>query len=826
MNKELTVKELAWTCPKKWIPWKTSKEVGPAKTIVGQERAVSAIAFGLAMRGVGFNVFVTGLSGTGRLTTIKRYIEPLVGLDPTPDDVCFVFNFRSPEQPRHLCLHAGAGVKLRDGMQAMIKDLAESLPSLFSDKDFHQQVERAVADLKEKEKELIETFESRVSEAGFVMVQIQAGPVTRPEVLPLVNDKPVAMDELSELVESGALTVEQARQLEETYASFSNRLQEVFQGVNELRNEVQKRVYDVRQKTVQPVFEDRITRLRKEVDDERADWYFKALAQDLDENIDQFAPSEGPVEGDPFLRWRVNLVVDNSEKKGKPVVLETEPTFSNLFGTIERSMTASGEVTTNFTRIRAGSLLRANGGFLVLNAEDLLQESRAWPALKRTLKYRRARIQTLESVILGASAIKPEEVPIDVKVLVIGTRHFYDMLYRYDHDFPKVFKVLADFDSMIPATKKTVREVLSVLTKVSAEEQLLAMDRSGMAAMMEEAVRMGHWRRRFSSRFSDLADLLREADYEARNRKAELITSEHVLAARAAHHYRHSLSEDRTQEFLEEGVVRVETEGTEIGQVNGLAVYDLGHHRFGKPSRISARVGLGREGVINVERQAGLSGPTHDKGVQILTGFLRGTFARNVPLNMGCSITFEQSYGGIDGDSASSTEIYAVLSALIDMPLRQDIAVTGSVDQYGRVQAIGGANEKIEGFFRLCKSRGLTGEQGVMIPSANVGDLHLSLEVREAVGDGKFHIWPIDTVEQGIELLSGEPAGEWTEEEDWAPESVYGRCQKRLEEMARLLRQAGKDATKEEKEDEEGANGSGEESDGQDGKERDKGQKE
>jgi predicted ATP-dependent protease len=806
MTREISVQELAWTCPEDWLPWETSREVAPATTIVGQDRATDAIAFGLAIRGVGFNVFVTGLSGTGRLTTIKRYIEPLAGRDPTPDDVCYVFNFRSPEEPRHLCLRAGAGVKLRDGMEAMIKDLSESLPGLFTDKDFHQQVERAVADLKQKEQELIESFETQVSEAGFVMVQIQAGPVTRPAVLPLVDDKPVPIDELPELVEAGTITMEEAKKLEESYAHFATKLQEIFHAVSEVRHEVQKRVYEERQKTVQPVFEDRIERLRKEVDDERADWYFTALLRDLDEKIDLFAPGEESPDGDKFLRWRVNLVVDNSEQKGKPVVLETEPTYSNLFGTIERSLTSSGEVTTNFTRIRAGSLLHANGGFLVLNAEDLLQETRSWPGLKRTLKYRRARIQTLESVLFGASAIKPEEIPIDVKVVVIGTRYVYDLLFRYDHDFPKIFKVLADFDSLIPATQETVSDVLSVLTKVSAEEDLLAMDRSGMAAMMEEAVRMGHWRRRFSSRFSDLADLMRESDYEARSSESELITREHVMAARAAHLRRHSLSEDRTQEFLEEGVVRVETDGTAIGQVNGLAVYDLGHHRFGKPSRISARVGLGRDGVINVERQAGLSGPTHDKGVQILTGFLRGTFARKVPLAMSCSVTFEQSYGGIDGDSASSTEIYAVLSALVDLPLRQNLAVTGSVDQYGQIQTIGGVNEKIEGFFRLCKARGLTGEQGVMIPAANSPDLHLSREVRSAVEDGSFHIWQVDTIEDGIELLSGVTAGEWSDEDGWTPEeSVYGRCQARFEEMAQLMRQAGK---KEESKDEE--NGTGE----------------
>lgn len=394
--------------------------------------------------------------------------------------------------------------------------------------------------------------------------------------------------------------------------------------------------------------------------------------------------------------------------------------------------------------------------------------------------------------MFGAAALKPEPVPLKVKVVVIGDRHIYDLLYRRDADFPKIFKVLADFDSVIARTQDHAGDILSVLQKVAAEEGILPMDRSGMAAILEQAVHLGGWRRRFSSRFSDLSDLQKEADFQARRDGAEAIGRQHVAAAEAARHRRHGLSEDRTHELIADGVVYVATEGEVIGQVNGLAVYDLGHHRFGKPSRITARVGLGREGVINIERQAGLSGPTHDKGVSILTGFLRGTFARKAPLAMACSVTFEQSYGGIDGDSASSTEIYAILSAISEIGVKQGIAVTGSVDQYGRIQAIGGVNEKIEGFFRVCKNHGLTGEQGVMIPASNALDLHLGGEIVEAVRDGQFAVWAVDSIEDGIELLTEIQAGEWSEDEGWSEGSVYGRCEARLNEMARLMRRAAK----------------------------------
>jgi predicted ATP-dependent protease len=437
--------------------------------------------------------------------------------------------------------------------------------------------------------------------------------------------------------------------------------------------------------------------------------------------------------------------------------------------------------------------MRANGGFLVLNADDVLMEPRVWPGLKRALKFRRVQIQSLESLMLGAALLTPEPVPIDVKVVIIGSRSVYDLLFRYDPDFSKIFKVLADFDNVLDTTKGHARDVLSVLRKVTLEEGLLELDRSGMAAMLEEAVRFGGWRRQFSSRFSDIADLLQEASYQAERGGGKRISDEHVAAARAARRRRHSLTEDRSHDLIEQGVIRVETKGVAVGQVNGLAVYDLGHHSFGKPSRITARVGLGREGVVNVERQAGMSGPSYDKGVSILTGFIRGTFARRSPLAMSCSVTFEQSYGGVDGDSASSTEVYAILSAIAGVPLRQDVAVTGSVDQYGRVQAIGGVNEKIEGFFRVCSTGELTGSQGVLIPAANVADLQLSSEVVEAVEAGSFHIWAVDSIEEGIELLSGMVAGVWKGGFGWRPKGgIFAACQDRLDEMVSLMRQAVK----------------------------------
>jgi predicted ATP-dependent protease len=800
MIRELKAKDLAWRCPASWLPKEGSTSIEPAMPIVAQDRAVDAIAFGLAMREIGFNVFVTGMSGTGRLTTIKSFVEKLAEADEKPDDICFVFNFRKPEEPSAIFLKPGAGSRLKEGMKSLIDELATNLPAILNDRDFRSRIERAVEPLQRQEREIIEAFEKEVGEAGFVLVQVQAGLVTRPEILPVIEEQPVPLEKLSELVEEGKLKPEDVESTRESHTKLTENFRDVFQEVAEIRRKVQERVEDVRRKLLQPSFDAAVKRIRKDVGDPRAYPYLDDVAADLGENLGLFMMSEddAPLDGDRFLRWRVNLVVDNIDVSGRPVVMETEPSYTNLFGTIERTLTQSGEAATSFMRIRAGSLMRANGGFLVLNADDVLMEPRVWPGLKRALKYQRVQIQSLESLILGAALLKPEPVPINVKVVIIGSRAIYDLLFRYDSDFPKIFKVLADFDTILTASKSHAKDVLSVLRKVTLEEELRELDRSGMAAMLEEAVRIGGWRRRFSSRFSDLADLLREASYRAGLGDSEVVTAEHVAEARSARRHRHSLTEDRSHDLISEGVIRVETKGEVVGQVNGLAVYDLGHHRFGKPTRITAQVGLGRDGVINVERQAGLSGPTYDKGVSILTGFLRGTFARRSPLTMSCSITFEQSYGGIDGDSASSTEIYAILSAISGQALRQDVAVTGSVDQYGNVQAIGGVNAKIEGFFRVCQEGGLTGSQGVLIPASNVGDLHLSDEVVTAVDEEQFHIWATDNVTDGIELLSGLRAGEWSEDEGWSENSVFAACQERLDEMVQLMKKASKNFEKNE----------------------------
>ncbi|MDD5564061.1 MAG: AAA family ATPase, partial [Thermoanaerobaculaceae bacterium] len=788
MARELAASDLRWRCPEAWLPADTTAEVEPSHGIIGQERAVRALEFGLAVESLGFNVFVTGLTGTGRMTAIELHLRPLAAEGAPPDDLTFVYNFAHPEQPRLLRLAAGRAVVLRDQLDKLLRDLSASLPGMFDGDEFQRRLELAVEDLKAKQQELIKGFERRVREAGFTLVQVQVGSVTRPEILPTVEERPVTLDKLQSLAEEGKVDRERAAALEAEHAKLSEELQRVFHEVMVLRDEMVSRAERLRRSSVEPTLKQALGAVAGEVKEPRVGPYLDEMLADMLDHLDLFAAKDGD-DGDRFLRYRVNVVVDNGATAGRPVVIETEPSYGNLFGTVEAKVGPDLHSTTDHMRIRAGSLLRANGGFLVVNAFDSVSEAGVWPALKRALRYRRVVIRPRDILFaISGQALQPEPVEIDVKVVMIGDRALYDMLHELDEEFRKIFKVLCDFDNEMPNGREQVGDFLALMAKIVRDEGLPHLDRTGMAALVEEAVRLARNRKRISARFSDVADIVREAAFLAHKRRRGAVTAEHIRAAVRERRDRHSLPEEKLTGMMLDDVLVIASAGSVVGQINGLAVYDLGYHAFGLPGRVTARVGLGREGVINVEREAHMSGSTHDKGVLILTGFLRGTFAAEMPLSMSASIAFEQSYGGVDGDSASSTEVYAILSALSGVAIRQDLAVTGSVDQNGGVQAIGGVNEKIEGFFALCSRRGLSGTQGVLIPEANVADLQLDPEIVTAVESGRFHIYAVARVEEGIALLTGVPAGTRGTEGAYAPDTVLGRCAARLAAMAEQLR--------------------------------------
>jgi ATP-dependent Lon protease len=509
-----------------------------------------------------------------------------------------------------------------------------------------------------------------------------------------------------------------------------------------------------------------------------------------------------PQPPDSFSEYQVNVLVDNSETKGAPIIVETTPNYRNLFGTIERVVERSGIWKTDFLHIKAGSFLRANGGYLIFNALDALMEPWVWPALKRTLKNQVIEIQTYDPFyFFSTSALKPEPVDCNTKVILIGDAQIYYLLFGLDDDFKKIFKIKADFDSVMNKDNDKIQQYASFVRKICDEDKLRPFDRMGIAAVVEHGVRITGRQKKLSTRFHLIADLLREANYWAEKDGNDVVTEKHVDQAIDRKNYRVNLIEEKIQEMIDDGTILIDSDGKVVGQVNGLSVYNLGDYMFGKPSRITAKTSLGKAGIINIEREAEMSGPIHNKGVYILTGYLRGKYAQDKPITMSASLCFEQSYSGIEGDSASSTEIYALLSSISGLPLRQDIAVTGSVNQKGEVQPIGGVNEKIEGFFEVCKAKGLTGRQGVMIPHLNIDDLMLRKDVVEAVKGKEFHIYPVKTIDQGIEILTGVEAGDKSENGRFKEGTVNDLVDKKLRELGSKIKEfeGGGEEAKEEK---------------------------
>jgi ATP-dependent Lon protease len=568
-----------------------------------------------------------------------------------------------------------------------------------------------------------------------------------------------------------------------------------------IERKAKKSLEDLNHKIVVPVVEELLADLQDRYAEPKVQEYLANLKKDILETLPRFHQKEEhsqsvlgiqlPKEEDAFVEYQVNVLVDNSGVNGAPVVIEQNPRYKNIFGTIERVVDRNGVWKTDFTRIKAGSILKADGGFLVMHAWDALTEPGVWPTLKRVLRNRQIEIQPPESGLLGASsALKPEPIDLNVKVIMIGDAVIYQMLYQLDDDFREIFKVRADFDSEMPNNVKTISSYVSFIRSLCETEKLTPFEVSGMTEVIEYGARLAGQQQKLSTRFSTLADVIREADYWARKDTAAHIGGAHVRKAIEERIDRVKMIEEKIQEMILDGSILIDTDGARVGQVNGLSIYQLGENAFGKPSRITAKTAVGKAGIINIEREASMSGPTHNKGVLIIAGFLRDRYAQEKPLDLSASIAFEQSYSGVDGDSASSTEIYALLSALSGVPLRQDIAVTGSVNQHGEIQPIGGVNLKIEGFFDVCKARGLTGGQGVLIPAQNVKELMLRHDVVDAVRKREFHIYAVSSIDEGVEILTGIPAGKRSTTGKFPPKSINAMVDRRLSSYTRHTRRS------------------------------------
>jgi ATP-dependent Lon protease len=811
---EVPLEQLRWRCDPNTLPFETTESIQPCQEVIGQERGLEAIRVGIDINSIGYNIFVTGLAGTGRFTTIKCVLEEIEVKEKMPNDLCYVNNFKNPDMPHMLILPAGQGSAFKKEMETLLETLKKKIPLMFENETYLNKKKEVVERYRNKQAEMFREFEKKVNKENFALVQIQMGPYSRPGIFPIVEGNPVNFDQLETMAEEGKLSKEDLERTREKQAELINELENIFKETRKSEKDVKEELASLDNEVISPVVKDSISDIKEKFENEKILGYLDEVQEDILANLNRFREKEetppSPLPGlilpqaaDSFTEYQVNVLVDNSETQKAPIIVETTPNYRNLFGTIERVVDRSGIWKTDFSHIKAGSFLRANGGYLIFNALEALIEPGVWPALKRTLKNQVMEVQTYDPFyFFSTSALKPEPVECNTKVIMIGDTYIYQLLYNLDDDFKKIFKIKADFDSVMNKDGEKIQQYASFIRKICDEEKLKPFDKTGIAAVVEYGVRMTGRQKKLSTRFHLIADLLREANYWAAKDGSDTVKEEHVDRAIEKKIYRVNLIEEKIQEMIDDGTILIDSEGMVVGQVNGLSVYNLGDYMFGKPSRITVKTSMGKAGIINIEREAEMSGPTHNKGVYILSGYLRGKYAQDKPITMSASICFEQSYSGVDGDSASSTEIYALLSSISGLPLRQDIAVTGSVNQKGEIQPIGGVNEKIEGFFDVCKAKGLTGKQGVMIPHLNVGDLMLRKEVVKAVKEGKFHIYPVKAIDQGIEILTGKEAGERLDGGGFREGTVNDLVDKKLRELGMKIKEfegGGEEAGKEEK---------------------------
>src|SRR6202522_798591 len=773
----LPPEKLRWRCDPSRIPFETTAEVSPSTGDPGQERALRALRMGVEMTAPGYNLFVCGLSGTSRGGMIVRMIEGMGPESELAPDRAYGPNFKNADRPRLLTLSRGQANAFKKEVESGIDFLRRRIPQVFEGEPFQRQKTRIVERFTQREKELMDDFTRRIAREQFALGRMQVGAGALPEIFPLIEGQMVPIEEIPKLVQEGKLESTTAEELERKYDQFRQEFTVVYRKTLSLSRELASEMSYLEQEAASVLVDGVVEELKEKYPSTQIAEYLEEVRHHILDNLEPFKEREGeedqpPSEGgggprverqerDPFRVYGVNVILAHGEREQCPVVFETIPTYANLFGTIHRSYDTRGGWSSDFMDLRGGSLLRADGGFLVMYALDTLTETGVWRTLKRTLNHGKLEIQPVDVFFpFSPAALKPEPIDVHVKIILIGDRDMYELLYDFEEDFKKIFKVRVEFDEEMKWSDEVIRQYAGRLRKISDDERLYPFDRTAFAAILEHGVRLAGRRGKITTRFFDLADLARESSYVARNENQSVVTAAHVRRALDSKIERHNLTESKIREMIEQNLLFIDTTGTRVGQVNGLSVMEIGGYAFGKPVRITASASPGKVGIINIERESNLSGRFHDKGVHIISGYMRRTFAQDKPLALSASLCFEQSYSGVDGDSASSTEIYALLSALSGIPIRQELAVTGSVSQQGDIQPIGGVNQKIEGFFDVCRAKsGLTGSQGVMIPAENIEDLMLREDVIDAVRDGNFHILPISTVEQGIEILTGVRAG-------------------------------------------------------------------
>ena len=800
---EVSWERVCWHCNVADFHFECTDELSAPRGLIGQERALRAIQFGLEVEKRGYNLFVSGLTGTGKASAIKSHLQAAIderkaqGVQLPVYDWCYVHNFSDPDKPQMQRLPAGEGKLLRRDLEQLLKTLREEIPKLFTGEDYESQRKEVEEEGRAKYQKMLQDLEKEVTVENFG-VQFSAAGVN---LYPLSKEgTPVSPEEFAKLEQ------EERKAIEEKRVVLMERVQDTIERLRVTEKETA----------------DRVNGLQREVGGRKLSDLFRKLVEDWEKepniigrldalkdyalnNLSLFAADGGQQAGgqpvtsqqlpgvaprDPFLPFEVNVLVDNSDTQTAPIIIESNPTWGNLFGRIERRA-FMGAYFSDHTMLKAGSLHAANGGYLVLNIRGVLMNTGVWEGLKRAIRDKEASLEdpAVQFGTIAPQGMRPQPIPWSAKVIVTGDELLYRQLSSYDQeDFWEMFKVKAEFDSQIDLTAESVADYCGYISSTCYAEGLLHCDRNGVAKIVEYGARLVADQTKLSTRFGQIQDLLIESDYWARKDGSRLISDAHVKRALDERIYRLNLVEEKIRRLISEGTLMVDLSGEVVGQVNGLVVYDLGDFSFGRPARITAKTFAGRSGVINIEREAQLSGRIHDKGVLILSGYLGSKFAQTAPLSLSASLSFEQSYEGVEGDSASSTELYAILSSLSELPIKQGIAITGSVNQKGEIQPIGGVNQKVEGFFDICRVSGLTGEQGAIVPHQNVKNLMLRDDVVGAVKDGTFHIYEAKSMDQGIEILTGVPAGERNKDGSYPGGTVNQLVDRRLQELASSLK--------------------------------------
>ena len=795
--------ETCWTCKTEDFNFQCTDELTPLDRFIGQDRALDAIRFGLEVDKPGYNLFVTGLTGTGKTSAIKAHLESIIEdmerqeKSKPPCDWCYAHNFDDPDRPFALSLPAGEGKSLRSRMTYILALLREEMPKVFKSEQFEAERREMEEKGRLTSQEIMGALEQDARSQGFAVQMNQTG-VT---IFPMVENRAMSPEEYKALEEEQRKSVDEVRnqlmqQTQETMAKVREAEKESWDLIHDHeRSAAEHRVADIFRPTVNAY---------ENVPE--VDHYLRHLADNVLDHLNLFkddeavpsqtappmgaAPPSGSGPGNPFLAFEINLLVDNSDVVTSPIVVEPNPNWGNLFGRIERRATM-GTYFSDHSMLKPGSIHQANGGYLVLNARDVLTYPPVWEGLKRVIRNREIRLEdpAEQNGFFVPQGLRPEPIPLDIKVIITGDESTYRLLTTVDNeDFWDLFKVKAEFDNKVDITPDNIDAYCAFICRTCEDEGLRAFDANGAARVIEFAARMVSDQKKLSTRFGQIKDLLIESDYWAGQASCELVLGEHVEQAVNKKIHRLNIVEEQVQEMVENGSVLLDFTGSVVGQVNGLAVYDLGDFSFGRPSRITAQTFAGREGVINIEREASLSGSTHDKGVLILSGYLGAKFGQERPLTLSSSLCFEQSYDGVDGDSASSTELYAIMSSLAGLPLKQNLSVTGSVNQMGEIQPIGGVNQKVEGMFDVCRIAGLTGDQGVMVPHQNLRNLMLRADVVAAIKEGKFHIYSVRTIDEGLEILTGVTAGERGPHGEFPEGTVNGLVEKRLRELHQSMR--------------------------------------